>query len=91
MAAEYGQRPSSFLGLPPESWEAYQLDLVTYYTGKWIESKLEERDKKHKPIYKLEDLLAEPKAEGEGSPMFGSLAGRVTRRVKIRPDGTWDD
>ncbi len=26
MAKEYGQRPSTLLGLRPESWEAYQLD-----------------------------------------------------------------
>ena len=66
------------------------MDLVTYHTGKWIESKLEERDKKNKPIYKLEDLLADPQ-EGAGNPLFGSLAGRVTRKVQIKPDGTWDD
>lgn len=90
MGAEYGQRPSALLGLAPESWEAYQLDLVAFHTGKWVESKLEERDKKHKPIHKLEDLLAEPK-EGEGSKLFGSLIGRVTKKVVIKPDGTWDD
>lgn len=66
------------------------MDLAVYHTGKWIESKLEERDKKHQPIHKLEDLLAEPK-QGEGDRLFGSLAGRVTRKVVIKPDGTWDD
>lgn len=91
MGSEFGQRPSSFLGLPPESWEAYQLDHAAYILGQWVEAKLAERDAKHKPIYKLEDLLAEPKAEGAGNPLFGSLAGRVTRKVVIKPDGTWDD
>lgn len=91
MAAEYGQRPSSFLGLPPESWEAYQLDHATFILGKWVENKLNERDAKSKPIYKLEDLLADPKEEGEASPMFRSLAGMVTKKVAIKPDGTWDD
>jgi len=90
MAAEYGQRPSSFLGLPPESWEAYQLDHAAFILGKHVENLLGEKDKKGKPVYKLADLLAEPQ-EGEGSPMFRSLKGMVMKKVQIKPDGTWDD
>lgn len=90
MASEYGQRPSSFLGLPPESWEAYQLDLAVYQLGTWVQNKLGEKDKQNRPIYKLADLLADPKEE-EASPLFRSLAGMVTKKVAIKPDGTWDD
>lgn len=90
MGSEFGQRPSSFLGLPPESWEAYQLDHAAYILGQWVEGKLAERDAKHKPIYKLADLLAEPQ-EGEASPLYGSLKGLVMKKVVIKPDGTWDD
>lgn len=44
MAVTYSCRPSAFLGLPPESWEAYQLDHATCTLGKWTESKLAEKD-----------------------------------------------
>lgn len=77
------------IALPPESWEAYQIDLCAFQLGRYIENKLEERDKQHKPIYRLEDLLADPQP-GQGNQAYRSLAGLVKRKVQIRPDGTWD-
>ena len=59
------------------------------HLGMFIENKLAERDKQHKPVNRLEDLLAEPKPGG-AEPQYRSLAGLVKRKVQIRPDGTWD-
>ena len=91
MAVTYSCRPSAFLGLPPDSWEAYQLDHATCVLGKWVEAKAGEKDGKGKPIYKFDELLADPKEEGEASPLFRPLAGMVVKKVQIKPDGTWDD
>ena len=54
-----------------------------------MENKLDERDKQGKPIYRLEDLLADP-TPGKGNQAYRSLAGLVKRKVQVRPDGTWD-
>jgi len=56
--------------------------------GRYIENKLEERDKQHKPIYRLEDLLADPKPGG-ASQAYRSLAGLVTKKMKIPESGVW--
>lgn len=74
--------------MAPESWEAYQLDLVTYQTGKSIDNKLDERDKAGKPIYRLSELLAEP-VEGQGEPAYRPLAGLVTKKMTIPENGIW--
>ena len=76
------------IALPPESWEAYQIDLCAFQLGRYIENKLEERDKQHKPIYRLEDLLADP-TPGKGNQAYRSLAGLVTKKMKIPESGVW--
>ena len=67
------------------------MDHATCVLGKWAEAKAGEKDGKGKPNYKLDELLADPKEEGEASPLFRSLAGAVIKKVQIKPDGTWDD
>lgn len=88
MATRYSQRPSSFFGLPAESWEAYQLDTAALYFGRWVDGKLSERDGKGKPIHRLADLLRPPK-KGEKVSAFRPLGGPGVKRVKINADGTW--
>lgn len=38
-------------------WTCYQFDSAVTYFGRWIDNKLEERDKQGKQKYKLSDLL----------------------------------
>ena len=33
MARAYSQRPSAFLSLPPDSWEALGVDTIAYFAG----------------------------------------------------------
>ena len=58
-----------------------------------MENLLAERDKEGKPKHQLAELLREPAKEGEEQPddpsHFRSMAGLVTRKVAINPDGTW--
>lgn len=86
LSASYGQRPSSFLSLSPQSWEAWQVDVVTLQAGRWIEGKLAERDKEGRPVWSIEKLLAGNATKSDG---FASLKGRA-RKVRSKPDGTWD-
>jgi hypothetical protein len=89
VSTSYGRRPSEILGIDDE-WAAYQLDDAVTYLGRWVESKLSERDGRGKPRYTLEFLLKEQ--EGKRSPSkgrFQSIAMRATRKVRVRPDGTW--
>lgn len=51
MAQEYGQRPSSIIGIA-DSWAAYQFDLLVLATGREIEARLIEGKR-------LDDLLLE--------------------------------
>lgn len=94
LAQRYGQRPSEFLGLPADSWEAYQLDLATWTVGRWIEGKLSERDKKGTPKHTLAALLEAEVAQVQqfaSLAALSGLAGRTPRAVRIKPDGTWDE
>lgn len=86
LSASYGQRPSSFLGLAPTSWEAWQVDVATLRAGRWIEGKLAERDRQGRPVYSLERLLNREEIAGEGFARLGMRA----RRVHVREDGTWE-
>lgn len=86
LGQRYGQRPSSFLGLDAESWEAFQFDMAVLTVGRWIDSKLAERDKQGKPIHRLQDLLREdtgPDAE------FRSLKSPALRKMRIPENGIW--
>lgn len=87
LAASYGARPSSFLGLDPLSWEGYQLDLCALQVGRYIENKLNERDDKGKPVHTLAKLLDEEEKQVAGE--FRSMAGLVTRKVAIPDSGVW--
>jgi len=84
LARRYGERPSSFLGLAPDSWEAYQLDVATWMVGIWIEGKLAERDKQGKLVHRLRDLLSDAPTSG-----FRSLATPDTKRMAISESGVW--
>ena len=88
LSASYGQRPSSFLGLAPESWDAWQVDVATLQAGRYVENKLAERDKDGRPRYSIEELLGERGRAGERE--FRRMAVSGARKVKIRDDGTWD-
>lgn len=87
MAATYGQRPSGLLGLPGESWEAFQLDHATLALGRWVEAKLAERDKSGKPIHRLERLLDDK--PGTPTQEFAPLAALVDRKMVIPESGVW--
>lgn len=88
MAGAYGVRPSSLLGLDPTDWIAWQFDEVVLMFGRWVEAKLSERDGRGKPVNRIEKLLL---PYGEAHKQDGSfLRGMVTRKVKVRADGTWD-
>ena len=87
LSVSYGARPSSFFGLAPTSWEAYQLDLCALQVGRWIENKLNERDDKGKPIHTLGQLLDEE--EQKPATEFRSMAGLVTRKMAIPESGIW--
>lgn len=87
MATSYATRPSSFLGLRSDSWEAYQLDLAALTLGRWVENKLAETDKTGKPVNRLNDLLGNSKPDDESQ--FRSLAGMATVKMKIPDSGIW--
>jgi len=56
-----------------------------------VENRLAERDKRGRPVHHLDVLLAnEQAAQSKASPgIFRSALGRIRRKVKMRPDGTW--
>lgn len=93
MGRRYGCRPSSFI---PElnDWTAYQLDMATMLQGKWIDSRLDERDQDGNQIHKLTDLLELSTTPGDNTAPavdnYRSLARPGLRTVKIKSDGTWD-
>ena len=88
LGKRYGQRPSSFLGLPPDSWEAFQFDLAVLTVGRWVDSKLAERDKKGNPIHRLKELLNDdPRGQGAGG--FQSIKHLAVKKMKIPESGIW--
>lgn len=95
MGSTYSTRPSSFLGLPADSWEAFQVDLACLRTGREIESKLAERDKNGKPKHTVVSILSdfEPVREQlsvRQETQYASLREHVTRKVRIPENGIWD-
>lgn len=87
MGKIYGQRPSSWLGLPPDSWEAYQFDFACMNFGIHVENKLSERRKDGSQRYSLAELLADEKTPAR--EQYRSAAGLVVEKVQINEDGTW--
>lgn len=75
--------------MPPDAWEAYQLDVAVWTLGRWVESKLSERDKKGKPVHKLTTLLHD--GDGPAPGQYTHIDVSTLRKVHIKPDGTWDE
>lgn len=93
LAATYGQRPSNWLGLTPDSWEAYQFDLATLELGRFIENQLAETDGKGNAKHSLAALLSvDDGKEAADKEQFRSLAGSGVpiRKVRIPESGIWD-
>jgi hypothetical protein len=84
VARRYGERPSTFLGLAPDSWDAYQLDVAVWALGVWVEGKLAERDKQGRPVYRLRDLLSDAPTSG-----YRSMAMPDVKRMAIPESGVW--
>lgn len=57
--------------------------------GRWVESKLSERDKQGKPKHTLKKLLAVKGAQPQGFALAVDLS--QIRKVRVKEDGTWDD
>lgn len=92
LASTYGQRPSHWLGLAPESWEAYQLDVATLELGRWVEGRLSETDKQGRAKHSLDALLAgEQGQKAAPREQFRSFAGMPMRSVRIDASGIWAD
>lgn len=79
--------PSEVLGLTPHSWQAWNLDISCLQLGRWIESKLNERNKNGKPVYRLADLLRGH--EQEPANEFASLKGFVSEVRRVPESGVW--
>lgn len=90
VATTYGTRPSSILGLPQDSWIAYQLDLAVVKFGRWVEGELAETDSKGKPKKRLADLLRDEGEQSMDDSAFAPMKDVAARKVQIKPDGTWD-
>lgn len=93
MAVTYSTRPSSFLGLPPDSWEAFQVDLACLRTGREIENKLAERDKQGKPVHTVSSILRSMSATDERPAVqaseFASLKQFAVTKMAIPESGIW--
>jgi len=53
-----------------------------------VENRLAERDRRGRPVHRLETLLSDDQAGPEES-RFRSPFGLVKRKVKVKADGTW--
>lgn len=57
----FGQRPSAMFGIEDE-WLEWDFDHAILFAGKWVEARLEERDKDGRAVYKtLREALNLPK------------------------------
>lgn len=73
MGKAYGQRPSELLGLT-DGRLRLTVDVAVLSVCATIERKLEERDKRGRPLHQLSVLLGVEGAQG-----FASLAGRARK------------
>lgn len=64
LAQTYGQRPSAVLGIA-DTWAAFQLDMATMMLGRWVESRLSERNRDGSAKWSIEYLLGVEKPEKE--------------------------
>lgn len=80
-----GQRPSQTLNLEEWCehefgdsrfawWASWQFDNAVLYVGRWIENRLQELDRKGKPRYTIEMLLADDSRKRVTRSMFAELA-----------------
>jgi len=76
-------RPSEILGLR-NTWVAYCFDRGIVSFGRYTESKLSLRDKKGKPRYRLEQLLADPPKPGERKVMSMQQMMALGVPVKVK-------
>ncbi len=83
MAQAWGTRPAELLGIA-EPWWAWMTDRATLALGVYVESKLAETDKRGKPRWTVEQILA-----GEARKRRGSFAQLVaTFGAAAAPAGT---
>lgn len=87
IAKRYGVRPSAILGLPGETWAAYQVDRACWEFGEWLDAMLSMRDKKGLPEHKLSELLAEKQAERDRS--FAPMSRPGVRKMVVPESGVW--
>ncbi len=74
----YGQRPSSYLGLEGDSWEAYQVDLACLSVGRDV----------HERVRKKRPLPWHERARPAAPSGLATLAGRA-RKMKLPEGGVW--
>jgi hypothetical protein len=53
-----------------------------------VENRLAERDRRGRPVHRLEAMLSDQAATPEAG-RFRSPFGLVKKKVKVKPDGTW--
>jgi hypothetical protein len=70
----YNRTPSDLLGIR-HPWVAWQLNNATLYLGTWIENKLNKKDKKGRPIHKIESLLESRKPQAVNIKAMRAIIG----------------
>lgn len=95
MAKTTGSRPSQILGISqigfrltgmPDDWAAINFDLAVSWFGHYVEARLNEYDDKtHKPLHRLEDLLAQDSTSYDKFKQFAAGLG-VYRRKKQKTE-----
>ncbi len=61
-------------------WVAVQFDRAVSWFGRYIESKLDERDQHGEPLYTLEGLLQEPDVDNKsGIAALSAIFGVINR------------
>lgn len=70
------------------------MDHACLTLGRWVENKLEERDRKGKRIHKLEGLLVDPNDEDTGREKAAGVsefrqAAPLARKVRVPESGIW--
>lgn len=88
MARMFGQRPSTFLGLDGETWEAYEVDRSSMTFALWLDEQMAKRDRRGKPIYSLQMLLQDPDGD-PGRQAYRSMRSLAKKRMKIPESGVW--
>ena len=80
--------PSQLVALSPDNaWLCYTFNRTVWRFGNWVEAKLSERDKEHKPVWTLEELLRDevPAVPASKSGSAAQLVALLGGAVKIKP------